>query len=117
MAKEVAIVANFMMNKGPVEAGAGDRQETVLDPKMRRRQFVRERNLQSYGDLAEPLLCLPMSLDEVVTQGAHFGGLRAPFGNPAHILLLDFDLDRPGKKGAIRIALAGLAHFPEAQRR
>ena len=65
MAEEVAIVANFMINKGPVEAGAGDRRETALDPKMRRRQFVRERNVQSNGDLTEPLLCFPMPLDSL----------------------------------------------------
>src|SRR5271166_3473093 len=46
-----------------------------------------------------------MALNQVAAELAECGRLRAPFRDAAHILLLDLDLDRPGKKGAI---LSGL---------
>src|SRR5271165_2427497 len=42
-----------------------------------------------------------MALNQVAAELAKCGRLRAPFRDAAHILLLDLDLDRPGKKGAI----------------
>src|SRR5271166_4857090 len=42
-----------------------------------------------------------MALNQVAAELAECGRLRAPFRDAAHILLLDLDLDRPGKKGAI----------------
>jgi hypothetical protein len=50
-------------------------------------------------------LRLLMPLNQVAAQFANLHGLCAPFGNAAHILLLDLDLDRPLEKGAIRIGL------------
>src|SRR5271166_3281018 len=46
-----------------------------------------------------------MALNQVPAELAECGRLRAPFRDATHILLLDLDLDRPGKKGAI---LSGL---------
>src|SRR5271165_6323808 len=42
-----------------------------------------------------------MALNQVAAELAECGRLRAPFRDAAHILLLDLDLDRPGKKGPI----------------
>jgi hypothetical protein len=47
-----------------------------------------------------------MAFNEIAAQIANFSRLRALFGNAAHVLLLDLDLNGPGEEGAIRIALS-----------
>ena len=72
----------------------------MAHPKVRLRQPVRERDPELMRDVLQPLLCLLMARNQIITEAVGFGSSRSPLGNPAHILLLDLNLDGHARTGA-----------------